>query len=123
MAKQSKLLTEVELELMNILWKLKEATVREVLAELPEERQMAYTSASTIVRILEQKNIVESRKQGKAHIYRPLLAKPEFEKKAVGHVVDEVFSGSRAEMVKCLFSSTAMSEEEKTSLKQMIAEL
>ncbi len=49
-----KLLTEVELELMTILWKLGEGAVAEVMQALPTERKLAYTSVSTVLRILEQ---------------------------------------------------------------------
>ena len=73
--KKSELLTEVELEFMNELWALGEGTVRDVLDQLPEGRELAYTSAATILRILEQKNFVTSRKEGKRHVFVPLLAR------------------------------------------------
>ena len=50
----TRLLTESELELMTILWRLEGATVNEVLEALPPDRPLAYTSVSTILRILEQ---------------------------------------------------------------------
>ena len=53
--KKHEFLTEVELEFMSKLWALGEATVRDVLDKLPNERGLAYTSAATILRILEQK--------------------------------------------------------------------
>ena len=70
-----KLLTEVELELMSALWQLDEATVRDVLATLPAGRTLAYTSVATVLRILEDKKLVNSRKVGKAHVYRPAVSK------------------------------------------------
>ncbi|NRB00861.1 MAG: BlaI/MecI/CopY family transcriptional regulator, partial [Rhodobacteraceae bacterium] len=70
--KSRHLLTEVELEFMNELWALEEGTVREVLASLPEERNLAYTSGATILRILEEKGFTESRREGKSLIYTPL---------------------------------------------------
>lgn len=68
-------LTPVEHELMEILWRIKAGTVRDVLAELPKKRPLAYTSVSTILRILQQKKIVIAEKQGKQHIYKPLVNK------------------------------------------------
>ena len=73
--KSRHLLTEVELEFMNELWALEEGTVRKVLARLPKERNLAYTSGATILRILEEKGFVESQREGKSLIYTPLLAK------------------------------------------------
>ena len=72
--KKHEFLTEVELEFMSKLWTLGEATVRDVLDKLPNERGLAYTSAATILRILEQKEFVTSRIEGKSHVYQPALA-------------------------------------------------
>src|SRR5210317_2071976 len=77
--KKGELLTEVELEFMNELWALGEGTVRDVLEQLPEDRNLAYTSGATILRILEQKDFVTSRKSGKSHIYTPTLAKDAYQ--------------------------------------------
>ncbi|HEY0706619.1 MAG TPA: BlaI/MecI/CopY family transcriptional regulator, partial [Polyangia bacterium] len=60
-----KSLTEVELELMTILWQLGGGTVNEVMAALPEGRTLAYTSVSTILRILEQKGVLSAEKVGR----------------------------------------------------------
>ena len=88
--KKSDLLTEVELEFMNELWALEEGTVRDVLERLPEDRNLAYTSGATILRILEQKEFVTSRKEGKSHVYKAMRqAKCEHESLAIikpGHL-------------------------------------
>lgn len=97
-----KLLTEVELELMTVLWRLGEGSVNDVMAELPKERDLAYTSISTILRILEQKKIVITRKEGRGHIYIPAIAKADYEAKTLKHVVDKVFDGEPVAMVGAL---------------------
>ena len=51
---EEKPLTEVELELMTILWKLGEGSVAEVILQLPKQRQLAYTSVSTILRLVDR---------------------------------------------------------------------
>lgn len=117
-----KLLTSAELELMNIVWDLKEATVRGVMDELPEDRKLAYTSVSTILRILEKKNVLRSEKQGKTHIYIPLVAKNEYEKKEAGSLVKNLFGGSKLSLVKCLIENEDLSEEELSQLKNLIEE-
>jgi len=58
--KPERMLTEVELELMNVIWNLGECTVREVQESLPKERDLAYTSVATMMKILEQKGILTS---------------------------------------------------------------
>jgi predicted transcriptional regulator len=114
------MLTQTELELMNIIWKLKEATVREVLAYLPEDRQMAYTSASTIIRILEKKGVLESSKEGKTHIYSPKLSKSDYELKTLDHVVERVFDGAPSGLVKRLIGQSKISPEELNEIRKLI---
>ena len=116
-----KLLTETELELMTILWKLGEGTVNDVIAQLPEERNLAYTSVSTILRILEQKEILQTRKEGRGHIYTPVVKKSEYEAKTVKHVVDRVFDGTPLALVRQLLNSGQLSDSDLKELKGLIA--
>lgn len=73
--KKSEFLTEVELEFMTVLWQIGRGTVRDLIAKLAADRNLAYTSVATIMRILEQKNFVTSVKEGKTFVYTPVLAK------------------------------------------------
>lgn len=113
-------LTEVELELMLVLWELNEGSVHEVLAALPEEREMAYTSASTIIRILEKKGFVGSRKQGKAHIYFTQLSKQEYEAATLGHVIGKLFNNTPAALVARLVDNHELSDEEVQEIKTLL---
>ena len=117
-----KLLTEVELELMSILWQLGEGTVREVLEELPPERDLAYTSVSTIIRILEQKRLLTSRKKGRAHIYRPTMKKAEYERRSLDHLVEKVFDGAPSALVVRLLDIDNLSPEEIDAIRRAIEE-
>lgn len=67
--KKSEFLTEVELEFMTVLWQIGRGTVRDLIAKLAADRNLAYTSVATIMRILEQKNFVTSVKEGKTFVY------------------------------------------------------
>ena len=116
------LLTDTELELMLILWKLQEASVHEVIAALPATRPMAYTTASTIIRILEKKGFVANRKQGKAHLYTPTLSKQEYESRTLGHVVGRLFENTPAALVARLIDDQKLSAQEIAELKQLLDE-
>lgn len=119
---EGKLLTETELELMTILWKLEEGSVSDVMERLPEERDLAYTSVSTILRILEQKGIVKTRKEGRGHIYTPQLKKTEYEAKTVRHVVERVFDGTPVALVRQLLDTVKLNEADLVELKKLIDE-
>lgn len=114
------LLTDTELELMLILWKLQEASVHDVIAALPKSRVMAYTTASTIIRILEKKGFVASRKEGKAHFYSPTLSKKEYEGRTLGHVVGRLFENTPYALVARLIDDHKLSAKEIAELKRLL---
>ncbi len=116
-----KLLTETELELMSILWKIGEGSVADVIDKLSAHRQLAYTSVSTILRILEQKKILTARKEGRGHVYVPAVKKEEYEAKALKHVVEKVFDGTAVGMVRQLLSTIDLSENELNELRKLVA--
>ena len=85
-----KTLTEVELELMTILWRIGGGTVNDVLEALPPTRPLAYTSVATILRILEQKGVLGTDKVGRGHRYQPLVPQDTYQAFALWRrVVDE----------------------------------
>lgn len=115
-----KLLTETELEMMRVLWAKGGGTVNEVLDGLPKGRDLAYTSVSTILRILEKKGFVKSRKDGRAHIYQPQVAKPDYESRTLRHVVENVFDGQRLSLVRQLLGSGDLRPEELAELRRLV---
>ncbi len=117
-----KLLTDAELELMTILWRLGEGSVAEVIEGLPKGKELAYTSVSTILRILEQKGVLKTRKEGRGHIYIPATDKNTYEAKTVKHMVNRVFGGTPTALVKQLVSSVPLDAEQIEELKNIIAQ-
>ena len=119
--KTERLLTEVELELMSILWRHEGGgTVNDVIAGLPPGRDLAYTSVSTILRILEQKKVVGTRKEGRGHIYYPLLAKNAYEATTLHHLVTTVFDNAPSTLVKRLIESEKLSKEEIQKIQALL---
>lgn len=93
-----KQLTKAEEEIMQVLWQLGKANVKQILKELPEPKP-AYNTVSTIVRILESKGFVDYEKQGKGHLYFPLIKKQEYSSQSLHKLVDNYFQGSFKSMV------------------------
>jgi predicted transcriptional regulator len=117
-----RMLTEGELELMTILWRLQGGTVADVLAALPPERTLAYTSVSTILRILEQKGVLTTEKVGRGHRYLPAIAKGDYEAFALDQVVDKLFDGQPLSLVRRLVDTAGLGRRELASLKAMLDE-
>jgi predicted transcriptional regulator len=117
---ETRLLTEVELELMKILWNIGEGSVAQIITKLPKGRDLAYTSVSTIMRILEQKKIVETRKEGRGHIYIPLMSKEDYETRTVRHVVARVFEGEPITLIKRLLDTVSINNQEVEEIRRLI---
>ncbi|OUR98334.1 CopY family transcriptional repressor [Flavobacteriales bacterium 33_180_T64] len=93
-----KQLTKAEEEIMHILWQLEKANVKDVIEQLPKPKP-AYNTVSTIIRILENKGFVDYEKEGKGHIYFPLLKKQDYSNQSINNLVDNYFQGSFKSMV------------------------
>lgn len=116
-------LTEVELELMQVIWGLGECTIRGVHENLPKERGLAYTSVATMMKILEQKGALSSRKtDDRALIYKPRLTREQYEIASLRHLSENVFRGDSASMVMRLLDTKDLSEEELRSLRKLLDE-
>jgi len=120
--KEEKLLTETELEMMRLLWVRGGGTVNDVLEGLPKGRDLAYTSVSTILRILEKKGFLKSRKDGRAHIYKPSVDKSDYEARTLRHVVRNVFDGKKVGLMRQLIGSGDIQPEELEELRRLLGE-
>lgn len=88
-------LAPLELECMNTLWPLGEATVREIRDGLAPRRARAYTTIMTIMDRLARKGVVERQKAGRAYVYRAKLLAEEARAQALAQIVDNFFGGSK----------------------------
>jgi predicted transcriptional regulator len=118
--KKNELLTEVELEFMTELWAIGEGTVRDVLERLPEDRNLAYTSGATILRILEQKDFVTSRKEGKSHVYIPALSKDTYQSRSLRNLSMKLFDDTPASLVARLVDDDELTEEALGQIRALV---
>lgn len=95
-------LAPLELDCMNTLWPLGEATVREIRDHLAERRARAYTTIMTIMDRLTRKGIVERRKSGRKYVYRARLSAQEARTHALEQVLENFFGGSKQRMIEQL---------------------
>lgn len=114
-----KKLTKVEEEIMQVLWQLKAATVKEVIAYLPKPKP-AYNTVSTIIRILETKTFVTHEPKGRGYIYFPILKKEEYSNQKLNLLVDGYFEGSFKSMVSFFIKKNKMNLSELDSILKLI---
>ena len=91
-------LTKAEEEIMRVLWQLKKGFVKDVLAELPEPKP-AYNTISTIIRILEKKQLVDYTAYGKTHEYFPLISEEEYRRFQTEQLMANYFDNSLKKLV------------------------
>jgi predicted transcriptional regulator len=105
-------LTNKEEEIMHILWKLEKAFVKDVLAEIIEEKPH-YNTLSTIIRNLEEKGYVAYNAFGKTHQYYPIVTKEDYRKGFMNTAINNYFNNSYKNMV------SFFAKEEKISVKEL----
>jgi predicted transcriptional regulator len=102
-------LAPLELDCMNTLWPVGEATVREIRDLLAARRARAYTTIMTIMDRLARKGVVERRKAGRAYVYRPKLSAEDARAQALAQVVENFFGGSKEALLAELDTAKARS--------------
>lgn len=105
-------LTRAEEQIMQELWMLEKAFVKEIVDRLPEPKP-AYNTVSTIIRILEKKGFVDHYAYGKTHQYFPLISKTDYTKSYFRNFLNGYFSNSFQEMV------SFFAKEDKLSLSDL----
>ena len=112
-------LTNKEEEIMHILWRLKKAFVKDVMAEITEE-QPHYNTLSTIVRNLEEKGYVAHNAYGNTHQYFPIVSIEEYRKKFMNTAIDNYFNSSYKSMVSFFAKEEKISAAELREILEMI---
>ena len=118
--KTSATLTEAELRLMNVLWEQGPATVQQVLDALPVDPPLAYNSVLTTIRILERKGYVKHVKDGRAHVFEPLIGKKEASRFEVRHLVNRFFKDSHELLVLNLIEDDSIDNTELKRLRELL---
>lgn len=116
-------LTDRELSIMHVFWERGEATIAQVHEELNRlGNELAYTSVATIVRILEEKEIIERTKDKRPFLYRALYDFEHVSGNIVEDLVDRLFGGSRRKLMVQLAEKEKLSKKELAALKKLLSE-
>jgi len=118
--KQSPTLTEAELRIMNVLWPLGSGTVQQVLESLPGKPELAYNSVLTTIRILEKKGYIKHVKDGRAHVYVPVVARQDASRSEIRHLVSRFFKDSHEQLVLNVLEDRGLDPKELKRLREML---
>jgi predicted transcriptional regulator len=115
-------LTKAEEQIMQVIWQLGPSFIKEILAELPAPKP-AYTTISTIVRILEQKGFVDHKAYGTTHQYFTLISKEEYSHYSMKKILENYFDGSLKQMVSSFSRKENLTMTEMEELMKMLENL
>ena len=119
-AKSPPRLTPLEAVVMDVLWQISPATVRQVQAHLQAVRPMAYNTVLTVMRILRDKGYLQSARQGRLDVYRPRVSRQQVATSSLGEVLRRFFAGSAAALVSQLLSSEKVSRQEIEAIQKQL---
>jgi len=105
---------------MEVLWNKGQATVQQVLDWLSMDFDLAYNSVLTTIRILEKKGYLKHAKDGRAHVYRPVIARDEASRSEVRHLVSRFFGNSHQSLLLNLLQEQELNPDEIKQLRQIL---
>lgn len=121
-SKSLRTIGNLQLKIMKVLWKKQGATVHDVQTSLEHDGSSnAYTTIATMLKKMEERGLVEHRKEGRQFIYDPVVTDRDVKSGVVGDILDRLFLGSLTGMVSQLMSQRSVSMEELEDLEQLIA--
>lgn len=113
---------ETELEVLHIVWELKEATVNDVLDRILEKRKVAYTTIMTVMKNLSNKGVLQYRKEGATYVYSATQQQDpeEVKGKLLDEILTKVFKGSPAALIQTLVKKEDLSEADRDEIRKLI---
>lgn len=115
--------SEGELEILQILWRKKSATVREVHEEIALTKECGYTTTLKIMQIMYDKQLVARNDSKKIHLYSPIVSKEKTQKQFLGKIINTLFSGSTSQLVLQALGNEKPSDDEIEEIQIMLNKL
>jgi len=112
--------TDAELAILRVLWQQGPSTVRQVQETLNHSRPTGYTTVLKLMQIMTSKGVVRRDRSQRAHIYQPVLAEEETQKRLVSDLLERAFGGSTINLVMQALSAKSASTEEMAQIRQLL---
>jgi predicted transcriptional regulator len=113
-------LTDLQIDLMRVLWRLGEASVIDVHRALAEIRDLAQPTIATLLSRLEKKGAVDHRTVGRQFVYRPLVSEAEVRRSMLAQIADRLFGGDVPTLIHQLLSERQISPKEIAAVKELL---
>jgi predicted transcriptional regulator len=114
-------LSDLQLELMRVLWARHEASVAEIAEALADSRELAHTTVATLLTRLGKRGLVSARRDGRQLIYRAEVAEPEVRRSMVGGLLRSVFGGDPKALLAHLVSEREVNSRDLERVRELLA--
>ncbi|MEO8884921.1 MAG: BlaI/MecI/CopY family transcriptional regulator [Mucilaginibacter sp.] len=112
--------TESELEILQVIWKMGQCTVRDVHEELTKTKDAGYTTTLKLMQIMHDKGLVERDTTSKTHLYKAIISREQAQNTALDKILDTVFKGSTADLVIQALGQHRASKDEIDAIKNYL---
>ncbi len=114
--------SDLEMQILSLLWEKGDLTVREVLEAMPDGKKRAYTSILSVMQVMEKKGLLQHSTRGTAHVYKPAVKKEKIIQPFMKKVLNEVFGGKPSAMMQALLTETPINDAEMAQIQEIIKE-
>jgi BlaI family penicillinase repressor len=112
--------TESELEILQVIWKKGQCTVRDVHEELAKNKDAGYTTTLKLMQIMHDKGLVERDTTAKTHLYKALITREQAQQTALDKIISTVFKGSTSDLVIQALGHHRASKDEIDAIKDYL---
>ena len=112
--------TESELEILQVIWKKGQCTVRDVHEELAKNKDAGYTTTLKLMQIMHDKGMVERDTTAKTHLYKALITREQAQQTAIDKIISTVFKGSTSDLVIQALGHHRASKDEIDAIKDYL---
>ena len=112
--------TEGELEILQVIWKKGQCTVRDVHEELVKNKDAGYTTTLKLMQIMHDKGLVERDTTAKTHLYKAIITREQAQKTALDKIISTVFKGSTSDLVIQALGNHRASKDEIDAIKNYL---
>ena len=113
-------LGETEMEILQHVWALGDATVAQVHERILQTRKVAYTTVMTVMKKLAEKDFLSYRADGNVYIYSPARSREDVQQELLDGLLEKAFGGSRLSLLQSLVRNESLSDSERREIRQLI---
>lgn len=112
--------TELELEILKVVWQIEPATVRQVRDALASVRDLAYTTVMTMMSIMVDKGYLSRKKDGRSYVYEAVYREQRTSRNLLQDVIDRVFGGSTTAVMQHLLETSDIDDDELKQIRSLL---